>query len=91
MSSDRQKPGILSLLFEIRQPIILEVLPYVVKTPTPTPKAIEQRARLINCFDEREPRESNIYVKRTKNNRLNGNALLATNRTLAAGDSGLDR
>lgn len=50
-----KKTGLLSLPVEIREAIILEVLRYVRKAPLLTHKVIEQRARLINCFDRNGP------------------------------------
>lgn len=82
IGSCRKKTGLLSLAAEVREAIILEVLRYVRKPPLLTPEVVEQCARLINCFDQNGPNESNIYVRRATDIRVNGDALLATNRVL---------
>lgn len=84
MSQECQpRARLLSLPWEVRRPIIVEVLRHQrQKTPVFSRKFIERRVRLRNCFDNSFPEITSFYVARHKNRYLHGNALRATNRQL---------
>lgn len=83
MSTDHNPGRLTYLPWEVRRPIIIEVLRHQRKsTPVFSRKFIESRVRLRNCFDENFPETTNFYVARHKNRYLHGNALRATNRKL---------
>lgn len=83
MSEYSKSSNLLDLPWELRRPIIVEVLRRGRKRePTFNRKLIEKRVRLRNCFDKDFPEVTNFYVPRHKNRYLYGNALRATNRQL---------
>lgn len=74
---------LLNLPWEVRRPIIIDVLRCGCKSePAFNRNLIESRLRLRNCFDESFPEVTNLYVPRHKRQYLHGNALRATNRQL---------
>lgn len=74
---------LLALPWELRRPIIVEVLKHKRTTPPIfSRKLIKGRMRLHNCFDADFPEVTNIYIPRQKNRHLAGNGLRATNRQL---------
>lgn len=83
MTGDRRHSKLIDLPWEVRRPIIVEVLRHQRKsTPSLSYKFMESRVRLHNCFDEHFPEVTNFYVARHKNRYLHGNGLRATNRQL---------
>lgn len=83
MTKDCKPSRLIALPWEVRRPIIVEVLRHQRKrTPIFSRKFIESRVRLRNCFDENFSQVTNFYVARHKNRYLHGNALRATNRQL---------
>ena len=83
MAKDYKPSRLIDLPWEVRRPIIVEVLRHQRKsTPIFSRKFMESRVRLCNCFDEHFPQVTNFYVARHKNRYLHGNALRATNRQL---------
>lgn len=75
---------LLSLSVEIRRMILLEVLRSGrCKEPTLEEELVQDhRVRLWNCFDEYQPKMTNIYVQKQKIRFINANAVLATCRQL---------
>ncbi|EFY96939.1 hypothetical protein X797_011241 [Metarhizium robertsii] len=83
MSQYSKSSRLLDLPWELRRPIIVQVLRRGRKSePTFNRKLIESRVRLRNCFDDNFPKTTNLYVQRHKNRYLHGNALRTTNRQL---------
>ncbi|ATY67116.1 hypothetical protein A9K55_000474 [Cordyceps militaris] len=58
--------SLLSLLWEIRSVILLDVLTRSHRRGEPVfdNKLMRQRVHLGNCFDERNPKETNIYIEK---------------------------
>ncbi|KFG81934.1 hypothetical protein MANI_118259 [Metarhizium anisopliae] len=83
MSQYSKSSRLLDLPWELRRPIIVQVLRRGRKSePAFNRKLIESRVRLRNCFDDDFPKTTNLYVQRHKNRYLHGNALRTTNRQL---------
>ncbi len=77
--------SLLTLPWEIRSAILLEVLtPQRRREPAFDKKFTQQRVHLRNCFDERNPKATNIYIENPGSWPLaqSAKALQATNRQL---------
>lgn len=84
MVEERTRSPLLRLPWEIRRPIIIDVLRYGrrFKPPSFSWELIESRVRLCNRFDDNYPDRTNFYVLRHKSPFLHGHGLRATNRQL---------
>ncbi|TQV99048.1 Protein kinase-like protein [Cordyceps javanica] len=77
--------SLLTLPWDIRSAILLEVLtPQRRREPAFDKKFTQQRVHLRNCFDERNPKATNIYIEKPGSWPLaqSARALQATNRQL---------